>query len=149
MEEEKTSYADGGTYRNLMNALPFQIDGNLGATAGIAEMLLQSHSDVIHLLPAIPAAWADGSVKGLKARGGFVVDIEWKAGTVLAASIFSKLTGTCRVRISGEVSRVTSSNGSVQFRQAEGNTIEFATQAGETYSVVTAPSTSSTDVPPL
>ena len=130
MEEEKTSYADGGTYRNLMNALPFQIDGNLGATAGIAEMLLHSHSDVIHLLPAIPAAWADGSVKGLKARGGFVVDIEWKAGTVLAASIFSKLTGTCRVRISGEVSRVTSSNGSVQFRQAEGNTIQFATQAG-------------------
>jgi alpha-L-fucosidase 2 len=149
VEEEKTSYSDGGTYRNLMNALPFQIDGNLGATAGIAEMLLQSHRDVIHLLPAIPAAWADGSVKGLKARGGFVVDIEWKAGKVLAASIFSRLTGTCRVRVSANVSRVTSSNGSVQFRRTEWNIIEFATQAGETYSVVTAPSTNSTGVPPF
>jgi alpha-L-fucosidase 2 len=149
VEEEKTSYSDGGTYRNLMNALPFQIDGNLGATAGIAEMLLQSHTDVIHLLPAIPAAWADGSVKGLKARGGFVVDIEWKAGKIIAASIFSRLTETCRVRASANVARVSSVHGPVKFKQAEKDIVEFATQAGETYSVVMAPSTNSPGVPGL
>lgn len=82
-----------GLYRNLLNALPFQIDGNFGATAGIAEMLLQSHRANIHILPALPASWREGKVSGLKARGGYTVDIEWKDGSV-KARITSPTPGT-------------------------------------------------------
>jgi alpha-L-fucosidase 2 len=100
--------AGGGIYPNLLSAgPPFQIDGNFGTTAGIAEMLIQSHAGFIELLPALPDAWkASGEVKGLKARGNFIADIKWKDGKISSYRITSAQPRLVKVKVNGEIKEI-------------------------------------------
>lgn len=132
-KDNSTAYGPGGgVYPNLFDAHPpFQIDGNFAGTAGVAEMLLQSHNNELHILPALPKAWNSGEVKGLVGRGNFVVDMKWNNGSLTDAVILSSTGGTCVVRTNEPVvlkgTTTRSQQGSI------GYTVSFATAAGKTY----------------
>ena len=107
-----------GTLDNLWDThAPFQIDGNFGGTAGITEMLMQSHMGFIHLLPALPDAWEEGSIKGICAKGGFDVDITWSEGKLVEVTVTSKCGERCNLRYGNE-------------------TLSFGTKKGKSYKVV-------------
>jgi alpha-L-fucosidase 2 len=101
---DRITTTGGGTYPNFFGAHPpFQIDGNFGATAGIAEMLLQSTAGEITLLPALPKAWSEGAVRGLRARGGYTVGLSWQNGKVVEASLRSATVSTAKIRVGDNV----------------------------------------------
>ncbi|WP_208420177.1 glycoside hydrolase family 95 protein [Paraflavitalea devenefica] len=127
----------GGTYPNLFDAHPpFQIDGNFAGTAGMAEMLLQSHAGYIHLLPALPAAWKEGNVKGLIARGAFEIAMQWQQGKLTNAKVTARKGGKCVIRTATPVSV----KGVQATTVKEGNDylVSFATKPGVTYQLISS-----------
>ncbi|NMO94612.1 glycoside hydrolase family 95 protein [Paenibacillus lemnae] len=126
------------TLPNLFdNHPPFQIDGNFGGTAGIAEMLIQSHLDHVRLLPALPAAWPDGNVQGLRARGGFRIDMKWNGGCLTEAVVISEKGQKCRLYTEQPV-RVVNAQGKEVPVERRGSITEITAQKGEVYTIIPA-----------
>ncbi|HVZ96461.1 MAG TPA: glycoside hydrolase family 95 protein [Chitinophagaceae bacterium] len=125
----------GGAYPNMMDAHPpFQIDGNFGGTAGVAEMLLQSQNHELHLLPAIPHAWKSGTIKGLRARGGFIVNIRWSNHEISNAEIVSLSGNDCAVRTNVPV--VLKGTNIKSAKSNYGFILSFKTEKGKSYELI-------------
>ncbi len=126
---------DGGVFENLFDSHPpFQIDGNFGATAGIAEMLLQSHQGYIHLLPALPSAWPSGSVEGLRAEEDFTLDISWSEGELTECCILSGSGMECKIYFpDSEDLAIKDSRGKEVAFENDINMVRFPTVKGESY----------------
>ncbi|HMH22094.1 MAG TPA: hypothetical protein VK563_09970, partial [Puia sp.] len=134
--ETGTKYGEGGgTYPDLFDAHPpFQIDGNFGGVSGMSEMLIQSHLGEIHLLPALPDAWKEGQIKGLRARGGFGVDMSWENNKLASARITALNDGTCRIRTAGALRLVGKKLSSTPVK--DGYILSFKAEKGQVYDLI-------------
>jgi alpha-L-fucosidase 2 len=129
----------GSTLNNLFDTHPpFQIDGNFGATSGIAEMLLQSHLIDIQLLPALPGAWKKGFVGGLVARGNFVIDMSWDEGKLTKANISARSGGTCIIRttVPVRILNVKTATEKVRFKEETHYVTTFISKRGASYQLI-------------
>ncbi|NQT52413.1 glycoside hydrolase family 95 protein, partial [bacterium] len=123
----------GNIFSNLFDAHPpFQIDGNFGYASGVCEMLVQSHMGQIHLLPALPDAWPNGYIKGIRARGGFELDVQWQDGKLSECAMRSSKGSACTIRTSVAVT-VTNRGKNVKVKEVGPNVITFPTDQGEEY----------------
>ena len=137
--EKKVVMSKGGTYPNLFCAHPpFQIDGNFGAVEGISEMLMQSHLKEIYLLPALPDAWSDGSIHGLRARGCYEISMIWEKYKLKSAVIYAKKSGTCIVRTNTPITIKGLKVNAVEQNTSIGKTYlnTFETKAGTSYQII-------------
>src|SRR5690606_4714201 len=137
--ESGNTMQGGGTYPNLFcGHPPFQIDGNFGGTAGIAEMLLQSHGkeEIIRFLPALPTDpdWRSGSIQGLKARGNFEVEMIWGDSKLSSAKLLSVKGGRCRILLPKGM-KIMDNKGFQQAKAAEERIVEFDTEAKREYHI--------------
>ena len=128
---------EGGIYENLFDThTPFQIDGNFGACAGMAEMILQSHTGIIHLLPALPASWTAGEINGLRAVGNFEIGIKWQDGKAVSASVKSISGGSCIIHYEGvSKCRIQAAGKDTDYSIISENRIELETTAGDIYDI--------------
>lgn len=132
--EDEEKFLEGGVYANLLDSHPpFQIDGNFGITASIVELIIQSHEGFIHLLPSLPDAWADGSVDGIRVRGGYEVSLQWEDKQITQVEIIADTTGTCQIKTDKPLYVADEDDNKSITNSMQNGLVTFQTEKGKRY----------------